>query len=218
MNRAEVNKLKAAVAEAGRKMVEKGLVAGAAGNISVRVPGKERILITPSQMEYERIRADDIVTLDFERNVLEGERKPSIEAGMHLGVYKARHDVGAVVHTHSVYASAVAVVRRAIPPFLDEMVLGLGGGIEVAEYGMPGSEELARNAVAALGKKNVVLLANHGPLCCGKDLESALGNAELVERVAKIFILSSLLGKPQNLPPQAVELEQNIFEVRDSGG
>ena len=218
MNRAEVNKLKAAVAEAGRKMVEKGLVAGAAGNISVRVPGKERILITPSQMEYERIRADDIVTLDFERNVLEGERKPSIEAGMHLGVYKARHDVGAVVHTHSVYASAVAVVRRAIPPFLDEMVLGLGGGIEVAEYGMPGSEELARNAVAALGKKNAVLLANHGPLCCGKDLESALGNAELVERVAKIFILSSLLGKPQNLPPEAVELEQNIFEVRDSGG
>jgi len=176
------------------------------------------MVITPSQMGYDLIGVDDIVTLDFERNVLEGERKPSTEAGMHIGVYKARPDVGAVVHTHSVYASAVASVRKAIPPFLDEMVLVLGGGIEVAEYGMPGSEELAHNAVAALGKKNAVLLANHGPLCCGKDLESALENAGLVERVAKIFILSSLLGSPQNLPPEAVELERNIFEVRESGG
>ena len=218
MNKAEVNRLKAEVAQAGRRMLNKGLVSGTAGNISVRVPGGERMVITPSQMGYDLIGVDDIVTLDFERNVLEGERRPSTEAGMHIGVYKARPDVGAVVHTHSVYASAVASVRKAIPPFLDEMVLVLGGGIEVAEYGMPGSEELAHNAVAALGKKNAVLLANHGPLCCGKDLESALGNAELVERVAKIFILSSLLGKPQNLPPEAVELEQNIFEVRDSGG
>jgi len=218
MNKAEVSKLKAEVAEAGRRMLLQGLVSGTAGNISVRVPGEERMVITPSQMGYHLIGVDDIVTLDFERNVLEGERKPSIEAGMHIGVYKARPDVGAVVHTHSVYASAVASVRRAIPPFLDEMVLVLGGGIEVAEYGMPGSEELARNAVAALGRKNAVLLANHGPLCCGKDLESALGNAELLERVAKIFILSSLLGKPENLPWEAVELEQNIFEMRDSQG
>jgi len=218
MNRAEVNKLKAEVAEAGRRMLAQGLVTGTAGNISVRVPGEERMVITPSQMGYDLIGVDDIVTLDFERNVLEGERKPSTEAGMHIGVYKARPDVGAVVHTHSVYASAVASVRKEIPPFLDEMVLVLGGGIEVAEYGMPGSEELAHNAVAALGKKNAVLLANHGPLCCGKDLESALENAGLVERVAKIFILSSLLGSPQNLPPEAVELERNIFEVRESGG
>ncbi len=218
MNRAEVNKLKAEVAEAGRRMLAQGLVTGTAGNISVRVPGEERMVITPSQMGYDLIGVDDIVTLDFERNVLEGERKPSTEAGMHIGVYKARGDVGAVVHTHSVYASAIASVRRAIPPFLDEMVLLLGGGIGVAEYGMPGSEELARNAVRALGKKNAVLLANHGPLCCGKDLESALGNAGLVERVAKIFILSSLLGNPQNLPPEAVELERNIFEMRESQG
>jgi L-fuculose-phosphate aldolase len=218
MNKAEVNKLKAEVAEAGRRMLGKGLVAGASGNISIRVPGEERMVITPSQVGYDLIGAGDIVMLDFERNVLEGERSPSIEAGMHIGVYKARRDVGAVVHTHSVYASAVASVRRAIPPFLDEMVLVLGGEIEVAEYGMPGSEELARNAVRALGKKNAVLLANHGPLCCGKDLESALGNAELVERVARIFILSSLLGSPRNLPPEAVELERNIFEMRESGG
>ena len=215
MNEAEVSKLKAEVAEAGRKMLLQGLVTGTSGNISIRVPGEDRIVITPSQVGYDRIGADDIVALDFEGKVLEGERKPSIEARMHIGVYKARPDVGAVVHTHSVYAAAVASARRAIPPFLDEMVLVLGGGIEVAEYGMPGSEELARNAVAALGKRNAVLLANHGSLCCGKDLESALGNAGLVERVAKIFVLSSLLGNPVNLPPEAVELEQNIFEMRE---
>ena len=218
MNGEEVNKLKADIAEAGRRMLDKGLVTGASGNISVRVPGEDRIVITPSRVGYDRIGAGDIVALDFEGNVIEGERKPSVEAGMHIGVYKARPDVGAVIHTHSVYASAAASARRAIPPFLDEMVLLLGGEIEVAEYGMPGSEELAHNAVAALGRKNAVLLANHGPLCCGKDLESAFGNAELVERVAKIFVLSSLLGNPKNLPPEAVELEQNIFEIRDSPG
>lgn len=202
MNEEEINKLKTDVAEAGKRMLHKGLVIGASGNISVRIPGEDRIVITPSQVEYDRIGADDIVVVDFEKNVLQGERNPSIEAGMHIGVYKARPDVGAVVHTHSVHASAVASLGRTIPPFLDEIVLMLGGEIEVAEYGVPGSEELAENAVRAMGKKNAVLLANHGSLCCGKNLESAFGNAELVERVAQIFILSSLLGGPKNLPQE----------------
>lgn len=202
MNEEEINKLKTDVAEAGKRMLHKGLVIGASGNISVRIPGEDRIVITPSQVEYDRIGADDIVVVDFEKNVLQGERNPSIEAGMHIGVYKARPDVGAVVHTHSVHASAVASLGRTIPPFLDEIVLMLGGEIEVAEYGVPGSEELAENAVRAMGKKNAVLLANHGSLCCGKNLEDAFGNAELVERVAQIFILSSLLGGPKNLPQE----------------
>ena len=213
MNGKEVNKLKMEIVEAGKRMLHKGLVIGASGNISIRISGEDRIVITPSQIKYDKIGVNDIVVVDFKKNVLEGDRSPSVETGMHIGVYETRPDVGAIVHTHSVYASAIASLGKKIPPFLDDIVLMLGGEIEVAEYGMPGSKELAENAVRALGKKNAVLLANHGSLSCGKDLEGAFVNAELVERVAKIFILSSLLGKPKNLPQEVVQLEQQIFEL-----
>ena len=213
MNEKEVNKLKMEIVEAGKRMLHKGLVIGASGNISIRISGEDKIVITPSQIKYDKIGVNDIVVVDFKKNVLEGDRSPSVETGMHIGVYETRPDVGAIVHTHSVYASAIASLGKTIPPFLDDIVLMLGGEIEVAEYGMPGSKELAENAVRALGKKNAVLLANHGSLSCGKDLEGAFVNAELVERVAKIFILSSLLGKPKNLPQEVVQLEQQIFEL-----
>ena len=213
MNEKEVSKLKMEIVEAGKRMLRKGLVIGASGNISIRISGEDKIVITPSQIEYDKIGVNDIVVVDFKKNVLEGDRSPSVETGMHIGVYKTRPNVGAIVHTHSVYASAIASLGKTIPPFLDDIVFMLGGEIEVAEYGMPGSKELAENAVRALGKKNAVLLANHGSLCCGKNLEGAFVNAELVERAAKIFILSSLLGKPKNLPQEVVQLEQQIFEL-----
>jgi L-fuculose-phosphate aldolase len=213
MNEKEVNKLKMEIVEAGKRMLRKGLVIGASGNISIRISGEDKIVITPSQIEYDKISVNNIVVVDFKKNILEGDRSPSVETGMHIGVYETRPDVGAIVHTHSVYASAIASLGKTIPPFLDDIVLMLGGEIEVAEYGIPGSKELAENAVRALGKKNAVLLANHGSLSCGKNLEGAFVNAELVERAAKIFILSSLLGKPKNLPQEVVQLEQQIFEL-----
>ena len=213
MNEKEVNKLKMEIVEAGKRMLHKGLVIGTSGNISIRISGEDKIVITPSQIEYDKISVNNIVVVDFKKNILEGDRSPSVETGMHIGVYETRPNVGAIVHTHSVYASAIASLGKTIPPFLDDIVLMLGGEIEVAEYGIPGSKELAENAVRALGKKNAVLLANHGSLSCGKNLEGAFVNAELVERAAKIFILSSLLGKPKNLPQEVVQLEQQIFEL-----
>ncbi|HIH97585.1 MAG TPA: class II aldolase/adducin family protein [Thermoplasmata archaeon] len=209
----EINKIKMEIIEAGKRMLHKDLVIGTAGNISVRISGEDRILVTPSHVEYDKTEIDDILVVDSEGNVLEGDRNPSIETGMHIGVYKARPDVGAVVHSHAICTSAIASLGKTIPPFLDGLVSTIGGEIEVAEYGMPGSEELAENAVRALGEKNAVLLANHGSLCCGKNLKDALENTELVERVAQIFIFSSILGKPRNLPQEVVELQQGIFEM-----
>jgi len=213
MDEKEITKLRTDIVEAGKKMLHKGLVIGTSGNISIRISGEDKMLITPSSVEYDKIEIDDILVVDFKKNVLEGERSPSVETDMHIGIYRTRPDIGTIVHTHSVYATAIASLGKTIPPFLDEMVLMIGGEIEVAEYGMPGSRELAQNAVRALGRKNAVLLANHGSLCCGKNLENAFETAELVERVAKIFILCSLLGKPKSLPQEALELEQKIFEM-----
>lgn len=210
--------LRGKVVETGRRMLRSGLVHGLSGNVSARVPGEEKIVITPSLKSYGAIEVEDILILDFEGNVVEGERNPSSEWRMHLSIYKARPDVGAVIHTHSVYASALAAVGKSIPPFLDEMVQIIGGSIDVAEYGIPGSEQLAENVVKTLGDRNAVLLSNHGAVCCGKDLDKALEVAEEVERIAKIYVLSMVLGGPKSLPPESVEFQRAVFEILKSEG
>ena len=195
-----IDELRKEVAEVGRKMLRSGLVHGTAGNVSARVPGEEKVVISPSLVPYGSIKVEDVLVLDFEGNILEGERNPSVESKMHLRIYKARPDVGGIIHAHPIYASALASVGKSIPAFLDELVPTVGGTIDVAEYGMPGSEELAENALKALGNKNAVLLSNHGTICCGRNLEEAFEMTEEVERVAKIYVLSLMLGGPKVLP------------------
>lgn len=208
----DIEGIKESIVEAGKLMLREGLVIGTSGNISVRVSGEE-MLITPSGVDYEKMETEDLIMTDFQGKVLVGERKPSVETRMHIGIYRTRPDIGAIVHTHSVYASAAASSNRSIPPFLDELVLQVGGGIEVAQYGMPGSEELAENARKALGSRNAVLLSNHGSLCCGRNLKRAFDLAILVERTSRVFVLSSILGVPRSLPEQVVDLERKIFEI-----
>jgi L-fuculose-phosphate aldolase len=113
-----------------------------------------------------------------------------MEHPLHLAIYNARSDVQAVVHTHSTYASALAVLRLPIPQIIDELVFQLGGQVEVADYAFPGSRELADNVVEALGPRNAVLLANHGGLAVGSTLDRAYQNALLLERAAHIFLLA----------------------------
>ncbi|MEM2830821.1 MAG: class II aldolase/adducin family protein, partial [Candidatus Jordarchaeales archaeon] len=129
-----------------REMLQSGLVEGTEGNVSAKV-GDDRVLITPTSMSYMEMALEDLVLLDLNGNVLEGKRQPSSEKPMHLKVYNAREDVRAIIHTHSLYASVLAVLRKPLPPLTDEFMFKYGGTIEVAEYGLTGSEELAENAV-----------------------------------------------------------------------
>jgi hypothetical protein len=122
-------------------------------------------------------------------------------------------DVGAVIHTHSVYASAFAVAGKAIPCVLDEQVVSLGGAVEVAEYGSSASEELAERAVAALGDRAAVLLRHHGVIGVGAELEEALAVVELVERVAQICVSAAALGGVRELPGDVVRSQQQIYRV-----
>jgi len=142
---------------------------------------------------------------------VEGEGVPSSETQAHLAVYRARADVGAVIHTHSIYASALAVAGLEIPPLVDEQVVALGGSVPIAEYAMSGSQELADKACAALGEGNAVLLCNHGVLGVGADLAEAASVCELVERLAQVYVLALGLGRATPLPDQAVEVEKKIF-------
>ncbi|MBC7323873.1 MAG: class II aldolase/adducin family protein, partial [Moorella sp. (in: Bacteria)] len=144
----------------GRRLVEERLVVGTWGNISIREDDGQLFVITPSGMPYECIKPEDTVIVNFAGEVVEGDRKPSTETPLHSAIYQARPDVGAVVHTHSTYAGACAVARVPLPPITEDLVQIAGGGVDVAEYALPGSTQLAENALRALGDKNAVLLAN----------------------------------------------------------
>ncbi len=192
------------------------LVIGSSGNASQRIEGTESVAITPSSVDYSCMNADDVMIVNMAGDVIEGERNPSIEYPLHLAIYRARPDVNAIVHTHCIYASALAVLREPLPPIIDEFVIRLGGQVEVAEYGLPGSEQLAENVVQALGVRNAVFLANHGALCCGPNLAEALHNAFLLERVAQIYLLTLAAGskrKITTIPLDAIETQQQMFEI-----
>jgi|YNPNPStandDraft_1061719.scaffolds.fasta_scaffold16375_3 L-fuculose-phosphate aldolase len=204
--------LREQVAEIGRRMYAAGLVVGTCGNVSARVPGENLFVITPSSMQYADIGPEDVVLMDMEGNALTEGRPPSSEAGLHRTIYRVRPDVGGVLHTHSTYASVLAVLRRPLPPILEELVIFLGGTVEVAEYGAAGSEELIEKTIKALSDRSAVLLANHGAVSVGRDLQRAFDTALIVEQAAHIYLAASSVGTPTLLPQETIELQRSMYE------
>ncbi|MBO8129430.1 MAG: class II aldolase/adducin family protein [Peptococcaceae bacterium] len=191
-------------------MVQSGLVMGAWGNLSCRIAGENSIVITPSGIGYDRLSSNDMVKVDMDGKCLEGRWKPSSELKMHLAIYRSRPGVHAVVHTHSPYASALAVAREEIPPILEELVLSVGGGVKVAGYAPAGSVELADAVVTALQEGNAALLANHGVVGLGTTPEEAFVVCQTVEKAAQVYVLARQIGKP------AILSEQEVLELRES--
>lgn len=180
----------------GKKLLYKKLVAGTSGNLSLRGQADD-IYITPSGMNYLEITENDIVKINFKGEILEGDKKPSSEWMMHVEIYKNYPNYNAIVHTHSPIATAFAVSRKKIPLILIEMKPFLGGEIEVAPFKPSGSLELAKSLIPYLKKSNSCLLANHGVVSCGRNIESAFLSAEYVEDAAKIYYYSLNIGDPK---------------------
>lgn len=207
------------VLEASKEIARKGLVAGTAGNVSLRLPpsGDQEILaITPSGRYYDSLTLDDIQVIDYDVEPVEGDLAPSVETMLHIGIYQARKNVNAVIHTHSTFASAIAVAGMKIPAILDEQITYLGGEIKLAEYAMSGSEELVKNALTALEERNAVLLANHGVVGVGRTMRDALTACELVEKTARVYISALALGNVNLLPAEVIEAEQAFFNMLNS--
>ena len=209
---------KRAVVDAARRMVELGLVTGASGNVSARLGRSDSgdlLAITPSGRRYEDVTQDDIAVVDFDIEPVEGALPPSSEALLHVAIYKTRPDVGAVLHTHSVFASVAAVAGvEEIPPITDEMVVSIGGAIRLSEYAFPGTQGLADSVCEALSERNAALIRNHGAVGVGRDLDEALEVCALTERVAQVFVYASMLGQVEQLPQEVVEAEAAIFRMR----
>ena len=191
-----------------RALLERGYLKATEGNVSVRVPGEEAFAVTPSSYDYAKMRADDIVVLDFEQKRLEGTLKASIEAGMHAAVYRERPDVNAIVHTHQPYASALALVRRPIPALFDEQVRFLGRSVEIIDYAPSGTSFLKKNVRRTVTSgANAFILANHGVLVLGGGTERAVFNMALLEKVALDYLLALMTGdKVRKVPAPIREI------------
>lgn len=195
----------------GARMAADGLVVGTWGNLSARLPGEDLFVITPSGMPYDVLVKTDLVLLDLAGRVIEGDRKPSTELLLHTAIYSACPRAGAIVHSHSIYASALAVARRALPPILEEQVQLVGGAVPLARYARAGTADLAAAAVQALGQSKAVLLANHGLVGVGSTLEEAYQVCLVVEKAARVYILAELIEQAAVIPPGEVAAIKKDF-------
>lgn len=191
-----------------RILVERGYLKATEGNVSVRVPGEDALAITPSSYDYGKMEPDDICVLGLDGGQFLGDRKPSIEASMHAAVYQRRHDANVIIHTHQPYASALALMKRPIPALFDEQVMYLGRSVDIVPYGMSGTGFLRRNVARSIGSgANAFILENHGVLVLGADVEGAVHNMALLEKVALDYLLALLVdGKAEKVPLPSREI------------
>ncbi len=194
-----ISELRQEIVDRSLQAFHEGLFSGTSGNMSCFLREEGLMLITPTSVRYDVMRAEDIVTMRLDGTVAEGRLKPSSEWRMHAAVYSRCPDVNAVFHTHSPYATAFAVNHQTIPAVLIEALVFLGGDIRCASYATPGTEEVGLNAVPALADRKGCTLANHGVLAVGDDLAQAYLNAEYIEDVAKVYTIANSIGTPAEL-------------------
>ena len=188
----------------GKKLITSHLTTGSGGNLSIVDREKGLVAVSPSGIEYLDMQPDDVVVIDLHGRVKEGSCTPSSELSAHLGLYRKRDDIGAVLHTHSVYATTIACLHWELPA-VHYLVGFAGTKVPLAPYATYGSEELADNICTTIGQSNAVLLANHGLITVAKDLHTAFVIAEEIELVARIYYQARTAGEPVILPDEEME-------------
>lgn len=196
----EITQLKRGVLRIAKRAYDEKLMAGTSGNMSVFCRKEGLMAITPSSYDYSIMEEQDIVVTDLDGNVVEGCHNPSSEWKMHAEIYKHLPHVGAVVHTHSPYATSFAVNHQEIPVILIEMIPFLKGKLEVSPYAEQGSAQVGLNAVPILAHKNACLMANHGVVAVGATLDEAYTNSVYAEDTAKIYHMALASGRPVVIP------------------
>jgi ribulose-5-phosphate 4-epimerase/fuculose-1-phosphate aldolase len=201
----QIETYKQQIVAACQILVERGYLMATGGNVSLRVPERNGFAITPSNYDYARMTADDVCILDLGLKVLAGQRTPSIESSLHATVYQARPDVNAVVHTHQVYASALALIDAPIPALFDEQARFLGRSVEIIPYAPSGTGFLKKNIAKCIkNHHNAYILQNHGVLCFGEDMERAIHNVEILEKCSLAYLLALCAERQVTRIPLAV--------------
>jgi L-fuculose-phosphate aldolase len=194
----QMDQLKQQILKGGERLLKEGLVARTWGNISIRVD-ETHMLITPSGRPYEELTLDDIVLVDYHSSKYEGVVKPSSEKELHCEIYRTRKEIHAVIHTHQMNASTVAAAQREVPPILDDMAQLIGPSVRVADYALPSTKKITKKTVKALKGRNAALMANHGAVCVGRDLDEAFVVCQVLEKACKAFIEAEFLGGAKSI-------------------
>jgi len=179
------------IVDTSKELTAKGFLSATGGNVSVRIPSENALAITPSNYDYNKMIPSDICVLDFDLQPLSGERVPSVESAMHASIYKVRPDVNAIIHTHQVYPSTLALIGKPIPALFDEQVRFLGRSVEIIPYAPSGTGMLVKTVAKHVGNhNNAFMMANHGALLFGDTMERAVHNVSVLEKCALSFLLT----------------------------
>jgi len=192
------------IIEVGRLVYEKGWVAANDGNITVRM-SDDRYLATPTGVSKGMMHPDDLIIVDGDGNKIQGRKNQTSEFAMHLTVYKLRPDIGGVVHAHPPVATGYAAAGKALNlALLPEVIIGLGC-VPLADYGLPGTDELTKPMLPLIPKYDALMMGNHGAVCYGEDIWKAFFRMETVEHFARIALVAELLGGAKVLPRSEVD-------------
>ncbi|MGB9684683.1 MAG: class II aldolase/adducin family protein [Candidatus Bathyarchaeales archaeon] len=194
MDRDIVHTLREGLVSVGRQLYYYGLVVGAEGNISARIPGTDKVLIKPSGVSMGYLRAEDLIIVDLDGNRVEGALAPSIETPLHTAIYRARSDVNGVVHTHAPFATAFGIAGIEIIPLQVEMFLYIPNGVPIVPFELPGSKALAEAVQKVIKDFNAVILENHGIITVGSTVEEACLLNRMVEECAKVQLVATMLA------------------------
>jgi len=199
--------LREQVVQVGMEALDRGIVHGTAGNMSIRDPETGLIAISPSGIPYPDVTAADVVIVNDAGEVVDGRRKPSSETPLHTMVMRARPDIRTIVHTHSHYSTVVSCLRPYLPPILTEVCLVVGARVPVTRYGLTGTPDFGESVIEVLEPDSrAIILKNHGLICFGESFAATLGIAEVVEEAARVYIhaLAANGGREADLVPEAL--------------
>ncbi len=209
-NSKQIELIRQEIIKGGLRLVKEGLVARTWGNISIRVD-ETHMLITPSGRTYEDLTPSDIVLVNYHTSKHEGDIKPSSEKELHCEIYRTRKKIHSVIHTHQMNASTVAAAHREVPPILDDMTQIIGPSVRVADYALPSTNKITKKTVKALKGRNAALMANHGAVCVGRDLEEAFVVCQVLEKACKAFIEAEFLGGAKSINKFEAHLMHQIY-------
>ncbi|MDO5747916.1 MAG: L-ribulose-5-phosphate 4-epimerase [Actinomycetaceae bacterium] len=209
-----LEELREEVCEGNLELARNGLVAWTGGNLSALDPEKGVIVIKPSGMLYSQMTPKDMVIVDLEGKVVEGEHGPSSDTSSHLAIYRGRPDVRSVVHTHSTYATAFAAIGEPIPCVLTAIADEFGGAIPCGGYAAIGSDAIGKEILVNIGDSPAILMKQHGVFTLGTSIKKALQAAVMVEDVAKTVAIAQQLGTLEELPEEEIAANHDRYMNR----
>ena len=183
------------ILEVALKLVECNIIKLSAGNLSIINRDKNHIIVTPSGMDYKIMSVKDMVVVDFEKNILDGFRKASVDLDALLYIYKNMEKINSIIHTHQVYATCVGMFEEELPALTSPLANVIGKKVNVCPYAAPGEEEIGKLVVSNIGDSRGIILKNHGVITVGEKIKDALYASVYLEDASKIYCTLKAIGK-----------------------